>query len=359
MKWVGLGISSLLLMLVACSSDPIEVHGVAPYFVDRSTSLHALERVPLPRLSGTDGPAAIKAPDGRIVYVTYDEKTELDPLRSDASQGVVDGTVLGRSSVRVAGPAGDELLVDGAFAPAVSAGGRIAVGLLDDPDHRHLRPHLASIAVVEPGSSTPIRWTPSGELFTPVAWVGESLIYAVPAGLGMPHLRIMTGPGRDRLLAERAALVAVSPDRERVLLSVATGGGDQRTFEVHSTATGQRLAQFTSGLRWAGLGSWSADGIVVVGAPQPGHLAALELDEQLRLRRTVAFPIAAELASPPSEVAVLPGLREFSVSTFVVGSRAPEVTWVILTCSLDSGHCSRQDLHHGVQNVGFIADLSA
>jgi hypothetical protein len=355
-------------MLPGCASDrpagDLTAQSVVPYFADRSARLpggteRTLGRIPLPHVRGTDGPTAIGTADGRVVYPTFDEKVRLDPLRTARSQGITERTVLGRGSVRISGPDGDRPLADGAFAPAVSLTGRVAVGLLDDPDERYGQRYNAAIAVLEPHSTSPTRWTPSGGVRTPVAWLGDSLLYALPGEVGLPELRITTGPGTDRRLAERGALVAAAPDGRRVLVAVEEpGGGERLTLEVLSIADGQPLARSVPGLRWTGLGSWSAGGIVVVGAPRPGTLTALELDTDLRERRRTDFAVPSQLASPPAEVAVAPDHRAFGVVTFVAGTREPDVSWVMLGCSLDTGLCHRDDLRPGLRNLGFVSNPS-
>lgn len=340
------------------------VHSVVPYFAGRTAmfpdgAAHTLGQVPKPRLRGTEGPVAVGSADGPIVYSSFDEKRRLDPLRTAEEQGVRDGTVLGRLSVREFGKSGDRVLVDGAFAPAVSPTGRVAVGLLDDPHHRFGRPGDAAIAVLAPGSRTATRWTDSGGLRTPLAWIGDALVYAVPVQARWPELWVTTGPGASRRLTPAGIFVAASPTRDRVLVATPDPERDGRfTLTVLSTKEEGVLARGATELLWVGAGSWTAQGIVAVGAPEPGALTALELTGELQLRRRVDFDVPDELASPPNEILVAPHQRSFGVATFVAETEAPNLVWVLLSCSLVNQVCRRADLRTGTEYAGFVSDPS-
>ena len=333
--------------------------GVVPYFAGRTavfpdSTERTLAATPRTRLRGADGPAAVGTPDG-IVYETFAEKVRVDPQRTAAEQGVRDGTVLGRLSVRVFDEARDHVLVDGAFAPAVSADGRVAVGLLDDPDQRFGHRYDAAIAVLAPGSAKPARWTESDRLRTPVAWVGDTLLYAVPVEIGPPELWLTTGPGTSRRLADAGTFVAASPDRERVLIGVRDR--DRIALETRSIRDGRVLSRTATELRWVGHGSWTAAGILAVGAPETGALTALDLGADLQPRGKVDIPVPAELAAPPNEVSVAGDHRSFGVATFV--AEAPELSWVMLSCSLADRACRRTDLRQGTEYAGFVSNPSA
>jgi hypothetical protein len=339
----------------------VTVSSVVPYFAGRTAvfsggTARTLDQVPRPRLRGISGPVAVGTAGG-IVYSTFHEKIRLDPLRTAEEQGVRAGTVLGHPSVRVSGESGDRVLADGAFAPAVSATGRVAVGLLDDPVQRFGREYDAAVAVLDNGA--PTRWTDSGGLRTPVAWVGDALLYAVPTQARLPELWTATGPGDSRQLVPAGSFVAASPDRQRVLVAVPEPERDGRlTFTVLSLADGRVLARFATELWWVGLGSWTARQIVAVGAPEPGTLTALALDGDLRLHREVDFDVPAELAAPPNEVSVAPEQKSFGVATFVAGTTTPNPSWVLLSCSLADEACRRADLRQGTEYAGFVSNPS-
>jgi hypothetical protein len=348
------------LAIPACAGREADHEpGVVPYFAGHTAmfpdgAAYPLGQVPRPRLRGADGPVAVRAGDG-IVYSTFDEKVRLDPQKTAAEQGVRDGTVLGRSSVRVAGSSGDRVLADGAFAPVVSATGRVAVGLLDEPDQRFGDRYDAAIAVLDKG--TPTRWTESAGLRTPVAWVGDALLYAVPVEVGLPQLWVASGPGVSRQLVPAGTFVAASPDRQRVLVAVPAPERKGRlTFVVLSILDGRELARFPTELWWAGLGSWTARGITAVGAPEPGTLTALELTPELQPRRAVDFAVPAELAAPPNEVSVSRDQKSFGVATFVAGTAAPNLSWVLLDCTLAERECERTDLGQKAEYAGFVSD---
>jgi len=358
-----------VLGAVACSSNVSTMDATAPvdgsltYFTDRTVhgpGARELAQVPLPGLRGADGPAAAGTADGRVIYATYTERVEVDPMRTEAEQGIEPGTVLGRMSVRLAGPAGDHELVAGGFAPAVAQDGRIAVGLLDDPDDRFGADRSAAIAVLAPGSTEPRRWTASDGLLTPVAWAGTALLYAVPSGSGqLAAVRVTTGPGSDRPFADSGVVVTVSPTGDRVLLAVPVPGGGERLSLQLRDLSGATLSTLDSGLRWVGAGRWTPAGITVVGAPAPGKLAALELDplDGLRQRARHDLDYPADLATPPSEIAITTDGTSFGAATFVAGTRAPNTAWVVLGCSLTAHRCTRGDLPAGVHNTGFVGAL--
>lgn len=340
----------------------VTVSSVVPYFAGRTAVLsggtaRTLDHVPRPRLRGTSGPVAVGTAGGGVVYSTFHEKVRLDPLRTAGEQGVRAGDVLGHPSVRAFGSSGDRVLADGAFAPAVSATGRVAVGLLDDPVQRFGREYDAAVAVLEHG--VPTRWTGSGGLRTPVAWVGDALLYAVPTQARLPELWVATGPGEGRRLVPAGSFVAAAPDRQRVLVAVPEPErGGRLTFAVLSLADGRVLARFATELWWVGLGSWTARRIVAVGAPEPGTLTALALDGDLRLHHEVDFAVPAELAAPPNEVSVATEQNSFGVATFVAGTTTPTPSWVLLSCSLADAACRRADLRQGTEYAGFVSNPS-
>jgi hypothetical protein len=169
-----------------------------------------------------------------------------------------------------------------------------------------------------------------------------------------------TGPGTGRQLVPSGSFVAASPDRERVL--VAVPDPERLTFEVRSTRDGRLLSRLPTRLWWVGLGSWTAQGILAVGAPEPGVLTALDLDDDLDgglgLRKKVDIGVPAELAAPPNEVSVTPDHRSFGVATFVAGTEASNPPWVLLSCSLADRACQRSDLRQGTEYAGFVSNPS-
>jgi hypothetical protein len=356
--WLVPVVLAAALAACACAgrgADP-PLSSAVPYFAGRTATFpggaaRELARPPWSRLRGADGPAAVARRE-TVVYETFVEKVRFDPQRTAREQGIRDGTVLGRLSVRAADQRGDRLLVDGAFAPAVSAAGRVAVGLLDDPDQRFGAHYDAAIAVLEPGSTRPVRWTDADRLRTPVAWVGDALLYAVPVEVGPPELWVTTGPGAGQRVVPAGSFVAAAPGR----VLVAVPDGDKRALEIRSIPDGRLLARQETELHWVGLGSWTTQGIAVVGAPEPGVLTALDLGPDLRPRGKVDLRVPAELAAPPNEVAVAGDHKSFGVATFVAG--APELSWVLLSCTLATGTCQRHDLDPGTEHAGFVNNPS-
>lgn len=238
----------------------------------RATSAPALQP-----LTGEDLPIAVRSPDGtRVAYDTWRWIGSIDPRKSWAQQGVEQGDALGFPTlyVRDARTGADTSLGAGTMSPAFRRDGALAYARAIDPPYRLGRTYRRAIVVRDAHGET--TWSSGAGAYSPRMWVGQTLIAyrAVREAQGWDVLAF-DGPGKGRLLARSAQVVAVDPSGSGVLIAdedLSSGattalrvvnpanGATRATLQVSSVvdpATGEPL-------RFAdGTGDWRGDAIVV------------------------------------------------------------------------------------------------
>ena len=189
----------------------------------------------------------------------------------------------------------DIVLADGAYSPAWRRDGAIAYfqALRPDlPSLAEVRRYRGHMVVRDDLKAQPVRWTRQPARYVVAAWAGDRLLaYRITSG--WPELLVLDGPGRQRLLARDAALVAVSPDARNVFVS--TYGESPPLVRVLDVGTGAERARLrVPGVRWiVEAGSWrggrvaasASSGIAVFGVTD----AKITLQRLLRLDRK-GFP---------------------------------------------------------------------
>jgi hypothetical protein len=203
----------------------------------------------------------------------------------------------GRPVIRVHNlESGDDAVVEeGAYSLAWRSDGALASfrGLTREvKDPRRFLGHV----VVRASPKAPAKdWTPKPGRYVVAAWAGKRLL-AYRLRSGWPDLVVVDRPGRLRVLARAGALVALSPDGRRALIS--TYGASPPVVRVLDVADGAALARLTlrPPIRWLlESGSWTGDLVV---ATASGGVAIfrvrprrIELAELLRLPPEAA-PVA-------------------------------------------------------------------
>ena len=176
-------------------------------------------------LTGTYAPAAVPNPaDDRVIAYGSFHK----------GRPVLSGRDLAADT--------DSTLDEGASAAAWGRPGGVAYFKGTTPrvaDPAHYRGH---VVVRRSPESRAVRWTAEPGRYIVSAWAGERLVVH-ELTRRWPRLLVLDGPGRRRVLAERATLVALSPDGTRAF--VAKEPRRAPAVAVVDVASGRELASFT------------------------------------------------------------------------------------------------------------------
>jgi hypothetical protein len=172
--------------------------------------------------------AARSADDDFVVYSSWRQLARINP---DAQgQGLSAGQPVGVPSIRLFDlrTGKDQLLANGAAAPAVSTSGAIAYLAGDSQVVRQNVDYVGRIVVADSRDTKPHVWTSMAARYFPYAWSGsELLVYRGVPDSEEADLYAYTGPDEAHLLASDAFAIAVSPDGAKVLAAVGF-----RTLEV-------------------------------------------------------------------------------------------------------------------------------
>lgn len=248
-------------------------------------------------LTGSLTPVAVDSADGgTVVYDAWHQIS--NPQPGIPGQGVKFGEPIGIPSVRVYSEAsGKDMLIErGALSPALSLDGRLAFLRGETDTLRNLVDYAGQIVVgtVDGPSFEP--WTSEPAKYYPYAWVGSTLLaYKALPDSETGDLYAFTGPGRARLLAPDAWIVAISPDGSRVLMLAGASGWDA-VVEIVRVRDGAIEASvpvrsegdsFPSplGLGWGG--SWYGGRVV---APAGLGLTVLDVREGIRIESILESP---------------------------------------------------------------------
>ena len=185
------------------------------------------QKLPAPVQSqfvGTLSPAAVTSPgDERVIaYSAFHRKRPVIRVRDVRRRA-------------------DSIVDEGAYTLAWGREGGLAYfrGLtarVEDPAR-----HTGHVVVRSSPASAPVQWTADAGRYAVSAWAGKRLVVH-ELGEEWPRLVVYDGPKRRRVLAERAALVAVSPDGTR---AVVTKQPDPSPIvAVVDVASGRELGSF-------------------------------------------------------------------------------------------------------------------
>ena len=203
-----------------------------------------LAAAPVTPLAGWLTPVAVPSPDGRFVaYNTWRELREEDPALSWEDQGISAGDPLARPSIRVHDlqTGTDSAYVVGAFSLAWRGDGAIAYFKGANRDYRAGVRYVGDVFVRDSVNAPPRRWTEQTDRYVVAGWAGPSLlVYRVRAGEALDVLAL-DGPGKRRVLASDAGLVAISPDGTSALVEYGPETGPPRV-DLIAVSNGTKLA---------------------------------------------------------------------------------------------------------------------
>ena len=295
-----------------------------------------LAAAPVTPLAGWLTPVAVPSPDGRYVaYNAWRELREDDPALSWEDQGISTGDPLARPSIRLHDleTGTDSAYVVGAFSLAWREDGAIAYFKGAGRDYRAGVRYVGDVFMRDSVSGPARRWTAKADRYVVVGWAGAALlVYRVRAGEALDVLAF-DGPGRQRVLASDAGLVAISPDGTRALVEHGPETGPPRV-DLVAVSNGQRLASLdlTTVDRAVGIagyaGDWQGD---LVAAPSASGVAVFRVaGGRIELARTMRAAAGQGVAEP----------------RFVGGSRVAAWTssssgGAFVDCDRVSGRCAR------------------
>jgi hypothetical protein len=229
---------------------------------------------PVAPLAGWLTPAGAPSPDGRyLAYNAWKELRRDDPALSWADQGIEPGDPLATPSIRLYELASgkDAVLEDGAFSFAWRADGALAYFKGAERDYRAGISYLGDVFVRATPDAEPVRWSSERARYIVVGWAGRTLVgYREREGEALDVVAF-DEPGRMRVLAPDAGLVAISPDGRRAFVEQgpAQGRPNVRILDIASATVVTRLdlTRVDPGVGTVGYsGDWRGDRVVASSA---------------------------------------------------------------------------------------------
>ena len=323
------------------SAAPPEARPPALYTVGKSLlgvpgqAQVRLASAPVTPLAGWLTPAAVPSPDARYVaYNAWRVLREDDPALSWKDQGISPGDALARPSIRLNDLRSgvDRPFVTGGFSVAWRNDGAIAYFKGAERDYRAGVPYVGQIVVRDSADAEERTWTATADRYVVAGWAGATLIaYREREGEALDVLAF-DRPGKARVLASDAGLVAISPDGSEALVERGPEIGPPRV-QLLSVADGARLASLdlTKVDPAVGLvgyaGDWQGDLAV---ASSASGLALFRI-----AGRSIAFVRAIRVAA--GSIAE----PRFAVGGRVTGWTGTSSGGAFVDCDRLTGHCGR------------------
>ena len=228
-------------------------------------------------LVGGDGPVAASTRDGHLVaYSTWRWTRDVDWTKSFAEQGIANGDALGTPTLRLHDTSAktDTAFEPGTFGAAWRSDGAIAYVRGDPAEYRADMPYLGNVVVRTSPTAAPVLWTQEAGRYRIFGWAGHRLVILRGFEGGLPDVEVLDGPGRARMLAAGAGLLALSPDGTQALVSAGAPGDGPVTISLRNVVDSSEAASFPlravndpvagQAPSWVeGPGSWLGDRVVV------------------------------------------------------------------------------------------------
>jgi hypothetical protein len=296
----------------------------------------ALAAAPVAPLAGWLSPAAVPSPDGRyLAYNAWHEIRKDDPALSWADQGISPGDPLAEPSIRMHNleTDADEVLVGGAFSLAWRTDGTIAYFEGAGRRYRAGVPYTGRIVVRASLRARPHPWTVRPGRYVVAGWADSTLLaYREHEGEAL-DLLALDGPGRVRVLAAGAGLVAISPDGRKALVEEGPENGPPR-IRVLDISSGAELStlDLTTVDPAVGVvgyaGDWEGDEAV---AASSTGLAIFGLRaERIALKQIIRAAAAGSISEP-----------RFGAGGRVTGWTTTASGGAFVDCFRSTGRCAR------------------
>jgi hypothetical protein len=291
---------------------------------------------PVAPLAGWLTPAGAPSPDGRyLAYNAWKELRRDDPALSWADQGIEPGDPLATPSIRLYEPSSgaDAVLEDGAFSLAWRADGALAYFKGAERDYRAGIPYAGDVFVRQAPGAQPVKWSAERARYVVVGWAGRTLMgYREREGEALDVVAF-DEPGRMRILAPDAGLVAISPDGRRAVVEQgpAQGRPSVRILEIASAAVVARLdlTRVDPGVGTVGYaGDWHGDRVV---ASSASGLAFFRVGPNaIKLERATRVP-GPSLAEP----------RFADAARHVIAWASTRRGGILVDCERTTARCDR------------------
>ena len=295
----------------------------------------ALAAPPVTPLAGWLTPVAIPSPDGRYVaYNAWRELREDDPALSWEDQGISAGDPLARPSIRLhdLDTGSDSVYASGAFSLAWRRDGAIAYFEGADREYRAGVRFVGDVFVRDSVQAPPRRWTKKADRYVVAGWAGPILlVYRMRAGEALDVLAF-DGPGKRRLLASDAGLVAISPDGRGALVEHGPETGPPR-LDLLAVSNGMKLGSLdlTTVDPSVGVVGYSGDWRgSFVAAPSASGVAVFRVaGGRIELVRTMRTPAGQGIAEP-----------RFVRASRITGWTSSESGGAFVDCDRVAGRCA-------------------
>jgi hypothetical protein len=295
-----------------------------------------LAAAPVAPLAGWLTPAAVPSPDGRyLAYNVWREIRADDPALSWQDQGISPGDPLATPSIRVHDlrTGADGPFASGAFSLAWRGDGAIAYFQGARRRYRAGVPYTGQIVVRDSLRRRSRSWTARPERYVVAGWAGQTLLAYEEHEGEMLDIVALDGPGRGRVLAHGAGLVAISPDGSRALVEQGPERGPPRV-RLLAVESGAELASLDLTTVDAGVGvvgyagDWEGD--LVVASSATGLAIFRVGADRITLERTLQVAAGSSVSEPR----FTPGGRVTAWTTTDSGG-------AFVDCVRSTGRCAR------------------
>lgn len=325
----------------------------------------------LAALTGDVTPTAVlDASETHLLYSSFEYVRDFDFRESWSDLGIELGDPIGRPNIRLFNldSGEDELLIPGAGSFALDAAGRLAYFKGDNLDYLNGETYLGSVVVRPSVKGEPETWIDIPGKYAVIAWAGPGVLFyaysdeAVGEETGLGGLYISRGPGRYQWLGTATALVAVSPDGTRALLtSYSEGTPVMKLIDLETSGTIASLqtpaleastgeaVDYVEGNGW-----WVGDRIVA--STDSGLLVFKQTGNALEIEKWIArdkkaFPldfIEPRLTPDGSRIVAWTPIKGH-------GGEARGRLYVWVECDIGSGRCehslpSKEQTFHSAAN---------